>query len=134
MKYFSPSYWFKLWVLSIPLFSDKTQGINTTFPLERLIIDQHHRPGLRYFSLPGLDSANVKGYFNGNEIKELEIAIRQYEKTEASKNGEFGKKLILIKVDFGSKDGWIKEGDIYIYIYISVLIKVFIHFTIKKKS
>ncbi|WP_425380914.1 ETX/MTX2 family pore-forming toxin [Spiroplasma endosymbiont of Polydrusus pterygomalis] len=28
MKYFNPSYWFKLWVLSIPLFNDKTQGIN----------------------------------------------------------------------------------------------------------
>ncbi|WP_342253696.1 hypothetical protein [Spiroplasma endosymbiont of Zeiraphera isertana] len=28
MKYFSPSYWFKLWVLSAPLFNDKTQGIN----------------------------------------------------------------------------------------------------------
>ncbi|WP_342277226.1 hypothetical protein [Spiroplasma endosymbiont of Nebria brevicollis] len=28
MKYFSPSYWFKLWVLSAPLFQDKTQGIN----------------------------------------------------------------------------------------------------------
>ncbi|BET39560.1 hypothetical protein [Spiroplasma ixodetis] len=28
MKYFSLSYWFKLWVLSAPLFNDKTQGIN----------------------------------------------------------------------------------------------------------
>ncbi|WP_342254487.1 hypothetical protein [Spiroplasma endosymbiont of Zeiraphera isertana] len=28
MKYFNPSYWFKLWVLSAPLFNDKTQGIN----------------------------------------------------------------------------------------------------------
>ncbi|WP_425381474.1 hypothetical protein [Spiroplasma endosymbiont of Polydrusus pterygomalis] len=28
MKYFSPRYWFKLWVLSAPLFNDKTQGIN----------------------------------------------------------------------------------------------------------
>ncbi|WP_425382289.1 ribosome-inactivating family protein [Spiroplasma endosymbiont of Melieria omissa] len=28
MKYFNPSYWFKLSVLSAPLFNDKTQGIN----------------------------------------------------------------------------------------------------------
>lgn len=28
MKYFNPSYWFKLWLLSAPLFNDKTQGIN----------------------------------------------------------------------------------------------------------
>ncbi|WP_174480821.1 hypothetical protein [Spiroplasma endosymbiont of Danaus chrysippus] len=28
MKYFNPSYWFKMWVLSAPLFNDKTQGIN----------------------------------------------------------------------------------------------------------
>ncbi|WP_338987140.1 hypothetical protein [Spiroplasma endosymbiont of Dasysyrphus albostriatus] len=28
MKYFNPSYWFKLWVLSAPLFNDKTKGIN----------------------------------------------------------------------------------------------------------
>ncbi len=28
MKYFNPSYWFKLWVLSAPLFNDQTQGIN----------------------------------------------------------------------------------------------------------
>ncbi|WP_353306869.1 hypothetical protein [Spiroplasma ixodetis] len=28
MKYFSPSYWFKLWVLSATLFNDKTIGIN----------------------------------------------------------------------------------------------------------
>lgn len=27
MKYFSPSYWFKLWLLSAPLFQDKTQGV-----------------------------------------------------------------------------------------------------------
>ncbi|WP_174479900.1 ribosome-inactivating family protein [Spiroplasma endosymbiont of Danaus chrysippus] len=28
MKYFSPSYWFKLWLLSAPLFNDETKGIN----------------------------------------------------------------------------------------------------------
>lgn len=28
MKYFNPSYWFKLWVLSAPLFIDRQQGIN----------------------------------------------------------------------------------------------------------
>lgn len=27
MKYFSPSYWLKLWVLSAPLFNDQTQGV-----------------------------------------------------------------------------------------------------------
>lgn len=27
MKYFSPSYWLKMWVLSAPLFNDKTQGV-----------------------------------------------------------------------------------------------------------
>ncbi|WP_338979946.1 hypothetical protein [Spiroplasma endosymbiont of Lasioglossum malachurum] len=28
MKYFSPSYWFKLWVLTAPLLNNKIQGIN----------------------------------------------------------------------------------------------------------
>ncbi|WDA53903.1 MAG: hypothetical protein PPFGHCPK_01272 [Spiroplasma endosymbiont of Drosophila atripex] len=44
MKYFNPSYWFKLWLLSAPLFNDKTQGINAK----------------------SIDNQNIKNWVNNN--------------------------------------------------------------------
>lgn len=99
MKYFSPSYWFKLWLLSAPLFNDKTQGINAK----------------------SIDNKNIKDWANNNttdisliENKELTLANNQTIQLQNDENIQSIKNLETddFYENFLKTQGWSKDEQI----------------------
>ncbi|WP_342254232.1 hypothetical protein [Spiroplasma endosymbiont of Zeiraphera isertana] len=99
MKYFNPSYWFKLWVLSAQLFNDKTQGIDAMSIDNKNIKDwaSKNTTDISLLENQELNLLNNQTYFDLQTLnQELEISTHKH---HHEKNRKRTKRTTNIGVD-----------------------------------